>query len=338
MRSGALPEERIVGVETGGCPHTAIREDASINLDAVERLSRQFPKLDLVIIESGGDNLAATFSPELADLCIYVIDVAGGDKIPRKGGPGITRVRSAGHQQDRSRPPRRRLAGRDGPRRQEAARRAPLRLHLRPHRRRRRSRGGVRDPRRPARDVSLRAPRTISSRAAGLANGPRDPDGAGDTWMFRRDQRVLDRAGACAETVRVVVDGRSTWLDPGRQGARRAGLQGRRRVPALRDGAPTVFSRQRLRRRSLGLSVRLQGHPGQRLACGRGHTEASRELQPTGKQMCLQVRTPSHAHRLRQRMVFGRAVMTGFRSPRPAKRGELGRGAASVTSSSRSAR
>src|SRR5436190_7792336 len=91
MRSGALPEERIVGVETGGCPHTAIREDASINLDAVETLSRKFPKLDLVIIESGGDNLAATFSPELADLTVYVIDVAGGDKIPRKGGPGITR-------------------------------------------------------------------------------------------------------------------------------------------------------------------------------------------------------------------------------------------------------
>jgi urease accessory protein len=91
MRSGALPEERIVGVETGGCPHTAIREDASINLDAVEGLSRRFPDLDLVIIESGGDNLAATFSPELADLTLYVIDVSGGDKIPRKGGPGITR-------------------------------------------------------------------------------------------------------------------------------------------------------------------------------------------------------------------------------------------------------
>ena len=91
MRSGALPEERIVGVETGGCPHTAIREDASINLDAVDGLSRKFPELDLVIIESGGDNLAATFSPELADLTIYVIDVAAGDKIPRKGGPGITR-------------------------------------------------------------------------------------------------------------------------------------------------------------------------------------------------------------------------------------------------------
>jgi urease accessory protein len=91
VRSGALPEERIVGVETGGCPHTAIREDASINLDAVEALSHRFPTLDMVIIESGGDNLAATFSPELADLTLYVIDVAGGDKIPRKGGPGITR-------------------------------------------------------------------------------------------------------------------------------------------------------------------------------------------------------------------------------------------------------
>ena len=91
MRSGALPEERIIGVETGGCPHTAIREDASINLDAVEVLSRKFPQLDLVIIESGGDNLAATFSPELSDLTIYVIDVAAGEKIPRKGGPGITK-------------------------------------------------------------------------------------------------------------------------------------------------------------------------------------------------------------------------------------------------------
>ncbi|HEY6558375.1 MAG TPA: urease accessory protein UreG [Polyangiaceae bacterium] len=91
IRSGALPEERIVGVETGGCPHTAIREDASINLEAVEGLTKKFQNLDLVIIESGGDNLAATFSPELSDLTIYVIDVAGGDKIPRKGGPGITR-------------------------------------------------------------------------------------------------------------------------------------------------------------------------------------------------------------------------------------------------------
>jgi urease accessory protein len=89
--AGALPEERIMGVETGGCPHTAIREDASINLAAIADMTRRFPGLDLVLVESGGDNLAATFSPELADLTIYVIDVAGGEKIPRKGGPGITR-------------------------------------------------------------------------------------------------------------------------------------------------------------------------------------------------------------------------------------------------------
>ena len=87
----ALPPERIMGVETGGCPHTAIREDASINLDAVERMSARFPDLELIFIESGGDNLAATFSPELSDLTLYVIDVAGGEKIPRKGGPGITK-------------------------------------------------------------------------------------------------------------------------------------------------------------------------------------------------------------------------------------------------------
>ncbi len=90
-RSGALPPERIMGVETGGCPHTAIREDASINLAAVAEMRQRFPDLDLVLIESGGDNLAATFSPELADITIYVIDVSAGDKIPRKGGPGITR-------------------------------------------------------------------------------------------------------------------------------------------------------------------------------------------------------------------------------------------------------
>jgi urease accessory protein len=91
LRSGALAEDRIVGVETGGCPHTAIREDASMNLSAVDSLQQRIPGLDLVIIESGGDNLAATFSPELADITIYVIDVSAGDKIPRKGGPGITR-------------------------------------------------------------------------------------------------------------------------------------------------------------------------------------------------------------------------------------------------------
>jgi urease accessory protein len=91
MRSGALPVERILGVETGGCPHTAIREDASINLDAIDKLVARFPDLELLIVESGGDNLAATFSPELVDITIYVIDVAAGDKIPRKGGPGITK-------------------------------------------------------------------------------------------------------------------------------------------------------------------------------------------------------------------------------------------------------
>jgi urease accessory protein len=89
--SGALPPERIMGVETGGCPHTAIREDASINLEAIDRMMGQFPNADVVFVESGGDNLAATFSPELADLTLYVIDVAGGEKIPRKGGPGITK-------------------------------------------------------------------------------------------------------------------------------------------------------------------------------------------------------------------------------------------------------
>ena len=90
-RSGALVPERILGVETGGCPHTAIREDASMNLAAIDEMCRRFPDLDIVFVESGGDNLAATFSPELADLTIYVIDVSAGDKIPRKGGPGITR-------------------------------------------------------------------------------------------------------------------------------------------------------------------------------------------------------------------------------------------------------
>lgn len=89
--SGALPAERIMGVETGGCPHTAIREDASINLEAIDRMLNKFPNADIVFVESGGDNLAATFSPELSDLTLYVIDVAAGEKIPRKGGPGITK-------------------------------------------------------------------------------------------------------------------------------------------------------------------------------------------------------------------------------------------------------
>jgi urease accessory protein len=91
VRNEALTPERIIGVETGGCPHTAIREDASINLEAVDRLNKRFPDLDVIFVESGGDNLAATFSPELSDLTLYVIDVAAGEKIPRKGGPGITK-------------------------------------------------------------------------------------------------------------------------------------------------------------------------------------------------------------------------------------------------------
>ena len=91
VRNEALTPDRIIGVETGGCPHTAIREDASINLEAVDRLNKRFPGLDIIFVESGGDNLAATFSPELSDLTIYVIDVAAGEKIPRKGGPGITK-------------------------------------------------------------------------------------------------------------------------------------------------------------------------------------------------------------------------------------------------------
>ena len=91
LRANALPPERLMGVETGGCPHTAIREDASINLEAIARMTADFPNLDLILVESGGDNLASTFSPELSDLTIYVIDVAAGEKIPRKGGPGTTR-------------------------------------------------------------------------------------------------------------------------------------------------------------------------------------------------------------------------------------------------------
>jgi len=91
VRSQALPDDRIIGVQTGGCPHTAIREDASMNFDALDELSKRHPDLDIVFLESGGDNLAASFSPELVDASIYVIDVSGGDKIPRKGGPGVTR-------------------------------------------------------------------------------------------------------------------------------------------------------------------------------------------------------------------------------------------------------
>ena len=129
VRSGALAPERIAGVETGGCPHTAIREDASINLAAVAEMQKKFPALDLVLIEFGGDNLAATFSPELADLTLYVIDVAAGDKIPSKGGPGHHPVRPLGDQQDRPRSARRGLPRGHGTRRQAHARHAAFRLH-----------------------------------------------------------------------------------------------------------------------------------------------------------------------------------------------------------------
>ena len=140
VRSGALAAERIAGVETGGCPHTAIREDASINLAAVAEMRQKFPKLDLVLIESGGDNLAATFSPELADITIYVIDVAAGDKIPSKGGPGITRSDLLGDQQDRSRAACRSVARGDGSRREEDAGAAAVRVHQSQDRKRRRHR------------------------------------------------------------------------------------------------------------------------------------------------------------------------------------------------------
>ena len=129
VRSEALPADRIIGVQTGGCPHTAIREDASMNFDALDELARRFPDLDLVFLESGGDNLAASFSPELVDASIYVIDVSGGDKIPRKGGPGVTRsdllVINKIDLADRSR----RRPRRHGARFATDARRSPVCLH-----------------------------------------------------------------------------------------------------------------------------------------------------------------------------------------------------------------
>ena len=134
VRSGALAPERIAGVETGGCPHTAIREDASINLAAVAEMRQKFPALDLVLIESGGDNLAATFSPELADLTIYVIDVAAGDKIPSKGGPGITRSDLLVINKIDLAPHVGASLERDGTRRQAHARRAAVRVHQSAHR------------------------------------------------------------------------------------------------------------------------------------------------------------------------------------------------------------
>ncbi len=135
-RAGSLSPERILGIETGGCPHTAIREDASINLAAVADLSRRFPLLDLILIESGGDNLAATFSPELADLTIYVIDVSAGDKIPRKGGPGITRSDLLVINKIDLAPFVGASLGGDGPRRPQDARRTSVRVRQYPSRRR----------------------------------------------------------------------------------------------------------------------------------------------------------------------------------------------------------
>ena len=142
-RREVLPLERIVGVQTGGCPHTAIRDDASVNLGAIANLERQFPGLELVIIESGGDNLTAVFSRELADVFIFVIDVAEGDKIPRKGGPGICTQRPARHQQDRPGPARRRRPRRDAPRQPADARRAAVPAHQPAPGRRRRGGGRV---------------------------------------------------------------------------------------------------------------------------------------------------------------------------------------------------
>ena len=127
-RAGSLPPERILGIETGGCPHTAIREDASINLAGVADLRRKFPALDLILIESGGDNLAATFSPELADLTIYVIDVSAGDKNPAQGRSRDHPQRHVGDQQDRPRTVRWRQPGGHGSRREEDARRSAVRV------------------------------------------------------------------------------------------------------------------------------------------------------------------------------------------------------------------
>ncbi len=174
VRSGALVPERIAGVETGGCPHTAIREDASANLAAIADMRQKFPALDLVLIESGGDNLAATFSPELADLTIYVIDVAAGDKIPSKGGPGITRSDLLGDQQNRSRALCRGLARDDGARIETHAWHAPVRVHQparRPgrrgdralHRGEGRAGGGVNDGRHceERSDEAIQTPRSL---------------------------------------------------------------------------------------------------------------------------------------------------------------------------------
>ena len=156
---GVLLEERILGVETGACPHTAVREDPSMNLAAVEDMEARFPDSDVVLIESGGDNLTLTFSPALVDFFIYVIDVAAGDKIPRKNGPGHLPVRHPGHQQDRPRALRRRESGRDGARLGADARRQAVPVHQLPHRRRHTG-AGRRDPTRSAvRSANAATPR-----------------------------------------------------------------------------------------------------------------------------------------------------------------------------------
>ena len=128
-RLQALPEDRIMGVETGGCPHTAIREDASINLAAIDEMNKRFPDLDVIFIESGGDNLAATFSPELADITLYVISVCQGEKIPRKGGPAITQSDLVDHQQSRSCTPCDGRFGCDGERHKKSTRQSTLRIY-----------------------------------------------------------------------------------------------------------------------------------------------------------------------------------------------------------------
>ena len=155
--AGALPEERIMGVETGGCPHTAIREDCSINLAAIDAMNKRFPALDLILLESGGDNLAATFSPELADITVYVIDVVGRREDPPQGRAGDHPIRPAGHQQDRPRAIRRGRPRRNGPRFQADAPRQALCLRQYEDRGRRRRRRQVHRSRRWAGAVLARA-------------------------------------------------------------------------------------------------------------------------------------------------------------------------------------
>ncbi len=166
VRRGALPADRVVGVETGGCPHTAIREDASVNLEAIHQLVRRFPDLELLLVESGGDNLAATFSPELVDATIYVIDVAEGDKIPRKGGPGITRSDLLVINKIDLAPYVGADLGRDGARRAPHERRPPVCLHQHARRHRPRHRGRLDPQRSPVRALSAVPPRASGATGA----------------------------------------------------------------------------------------------------------------------------------------------------------------------------